>query len=180
MRVMHLKVLNEQEHSRQRWPLIRDVDTLYVVKSLEWDINVICEVISKGTLCLFFLNNEIFFSLLSLPFSLAQSVVGYFTGVVNSMLFKACIDLFGAKILAEAWTLTLLGAGIGIAVGPTVAGKMLSTQQASADDRSTNLQMLYKMSTFWNFMTFFKSPWEMHSNKYQHAWYWFRTLWNSR
>ena len=53
--------------------------------------------------------------------------MGYFIGVVNSMLFKACIDLFGAKILAEAWTLTLLGAGFGIAVGPTVAGKISST-----------------------------------------------------
>ncbi|XP_072032729.1 monocarboxylate transporter 2-like [Amphiura filiformis] len=51
-----------------------------------------------------------------------SAFIGYFIGVVNSMLFKACIDLFGAKILAEAWTLTLLGAGFGIAVGPTVAG----------------------------------------------------------
>ena len=49
--------------------------------------------------------------------------MGLFTGVVNSMLFKACMDLFGSNILAESWTFTLLGAGIGISVGPTVAGR---------------------------------------------------------
>ncbi|XP_038072110.1 monocarboxylate transporter 5-like [Patiria miniata] len=49
-------------------------------------------------------------------------VVGLCTGVVNSMLFKACMDLFGSNIVAESWTFTLLGAGVGISVGPTVAG----------------------------------------------------------
>lgn len=49
-------------------------------------------------------------------------IIGISTGIVNSMLFKACIDLFGVTILAEAWTFTLLAAGIGTTVGPTVAG----------------------------------------------------------
>lgn len=51
------------------------------------------------------------------------AVIGISTGIVNSMLFKACIDLFGVTILAEAWTFTLLAAGIGTTIGPTIAGK---------------------------------------------------------
>ncbi|XP_071962197.1 monocarboxylate transporter 2-like [Antedon mediterranea] len=49
-------------------------------------------------------------------------VIGTCTGIVNSMLFKATMDLFGSKILAESWTISLLAAGIGVMVGPTVAG----------------------------------------------------------
>ncbi|XP_071497609.1 uncharacterized protein [Diadema antillarum] len=49
-------------------------------------------------------------------------VVGILTGVVNSMLLKVSMDLFGHKLLAEAWTLTLLSAGIGITFGPSIAG----------------------------------------------------------
>ncbi|XP_033115807.1 monocarboxylate transporter 2-like [Anneissia japonica] len=49
-------------------------------------------------------------------------VIGVCTGIVNSMLFKATMDLFGSKILAESWTISLLAAGIGVMVGPTVAG----------------------------------------------------------
>ncbi|XP_070576842.1 monocarboxylate transporter 10-like isoform X2 [Ptychodera flava] len=47
---------------------------------------------------------------------------GFFIGVFNSMLFKACMDLFGSEILAEAWTLTYVASGIGIMVGPSIAG----------------------------------------------------------
>ncbi|XP_078000955.1 monocarboxylate transporter 2-like [Glandiceps talaboti] len=47
---------------------------------------------------------------------------GFFVGIVNAMLFKACMDLFGGKLLAEAWTLTMVAAGIGIMVGPSIAG----------------------------------------------------------
>lgn len=55
-------------------------------------------------------------------YSLYVTVVGTLTGVVNSMLLKVSMDLFGHTLLAEAWTWTLLSAGIGITFGPSIAG----------------------------------------------------------
>lgn len=57
-------------------------------------------------------------------------VVGVLTGVVNSMLLKVSMDLFGHKLLAEAWTLTLLAAGIGITFGPSIAGASYDLTQS--------------------------------------------------
>ncbi|XP_070576841.1 monocarboxylate transporter 2-like isoform X1 [Ptychodera flava] len=55
---------------------------------------------------------------------------GFFMGIVNAMLFKASMDLFGMEILAEAWTLSLVAAGIGIMVGPTIAGATYDQTQS--------------------------------------------------
>ncbi|XP_054759309.2 uncharacterized protein LOC129265327 [Lytechinus pictus] len=57
-------------------------------------------------------------------------VVGTLTGIVNSMLLKVSMDLFGHKLLAEAWTLTLLAAGIGITFGPSIAGASYDLTQS--------------------------------------------------
>ncbi|XP_070576548.1 monocarboxylate transporter 14-like [Ptychodera flava] len=47
---------------------------------------------------------------------------GFCTGVINSLLFKACMDLFGMEILPEAWTLTDVASGLAVMVGPSIAG----------------------------------------------------------
>lgn len=57
-------------------------------------------------------------------------VVGTLTGVVNSMLLKVSMDLFGHTLLAEAWTWTLLSAGIGITFGPSIAGASYDLTQS--------------------------------------------------
>ena len=35
-----------------------------------------------------------------------------------------------------------------------------------------------KCQDFWTSLLYLESPWEMHSNKYKHAWYWFKNVWN--
>ena len=48
---------------------------------------------------------------------------------------------------------------------------VLSMRQAW-EDGNHNFTTFSKMSTFW--WLYLESPWEMHSIKYKHAWYWFR------
>ncbi|XP_022090590.1 monocarboxylate transporter 5-like [Acanthaster planci] len=72
-------------------------------------------IMAAATFCLLLIN--------SLTGMYAFSIViGICTGVVNSMLFKAVMDMYGSNLVAESWTFTLLAAGVGISVGPTVAG----------------------------------------------------------
>ena len=40
---------------------------------------------------------------------------------------------------------------------------------------SQNVQKCQNYRIWWVYL---ESPWEMHLNKYKHAWYWFRNLWN--
>ena len=47
------------------------------------------------------------------------------------------------------------------------------------DDRSNMSQNLKKCQNVEISWAYLKSPWEMHSNKYTHAWYWFINSWNS-
>ena len=48
-------------------------------------------------------------------------------------------------------------------------------QAAWADDTSTFSHNFQKKSEIW--WIYLESPWEMYSNKFKHAWYWFRNLW---
>ena len=52
----------------------------------------------------------------------------------------------------------------------------VSTQQAWADDKSKISQNCKNYQHFAIWWVYLDSPWEMHSNKYKHAWYWFRNL----
>ena len=38
-----------------------------------------------------------------------------------------------------------------------------------------NVQKCQNCRISWPYL---ESPWKMHSNKYKHAWYWFRNVWN--
>ena len=56
---------------------------------------------------------------------------------------------------------------------------MLNNLHVAGESRRQfkNVTKLSKMSTSWQYS---ESPWEIHSNKYKHARYWFSNSWNSR
>ena len=86
---------------------------------------------------------------------------------------KHCFDSF------KRWSCIFIVKNNGFYIETANTVLMLSTRQASADDMSKSNKICKKCQHFGISCPYLESSWEMHSNKYQHAWYWFSKSWNS-